>query len=101
MTLQNVHPKGFYGKHPEVTWDLAEERWLTAPTKRRSDILFAECLTCGWCNAVAEKLILAKPERQRIAEFITESQHWYYCHGDPQMEFSWLSDSVEGARPDG
>jgi hypothetical protein len=88
-----MHPLGHYRVYPEVTWDLAEERWLN--TRGRADYLFASCRTCGWRRE--PELVLTKPERRRIAEFIAECQHWYQCPGEPQMECFWFWDLYRGA----
>jgi hypothetical protein len=83
---EDAHPVGHYEAYPEVTWDLAEERWLG--TRGRSDVLIAYCRSCGWQSEGEQ--VAAKPERQRIAEFITGSQHWYQCPGEPEVEFRWV-----------
>jgi hypothetical protein len=95
VTLKSVHPEGFYEKYPEVTWDLAEERWLGHGGKGppmgdgRTGVLLAECQSCGW-SGCADDLVLAKPERLRVQEWITGSRHWYQCpERDPQIEFLW------------
>lgn len=91
MTRGNVHPEGFYAKYPEVTWDLAEERWLcTRFPNSRSDVLLVVCRTCGW--TAPGETVLAKPERRQVAEFLAEAQHWYQCPGEPRMLLYWLSE---------
>jgi hypothetical protein len=85
-----VHPEGFYKEFPAVTWDLAEERWLGSHD--RSDLLIAVCLSCKWSGGWESGLVLAKPERRRIAEFIEGARHSYECPDDPRMVFGWFKD---------
>ena len=95
MTQGNVHPEGFYAKYPEVTWDLAEERWLGVrfPSSRSDVLVGAVCLTCGWSPEAGETTVaLAKPERRQVTELIIEARHWYQCPGDPRMRFWWLNE---------
>jgi hypothetical protein len=82
--MPGEHPPGFYEKYPEVTWDLAAERWRAAG---RSHLLAVSCKSCGWSHV---EIVLAVPERQRVAEFILECQHWYECPGIPQITTFWL-----------
>jgi hypothetical protein len=99
MSLHHdVHPAGFYGKYPAVTWDLARERWLgTRLPLTRHDLLMPKCLSCGWSGE--PELVLMKPERRRVAEFIAEARHWYECPADPQVKCLWLNDLACGKFP--
>jgi hypothetical protein len=80
---ETAHPQGFYGKWPEVTWDLAEDRWLDS----RSGLLLAACRSCDWIDLIGP--ILMKPERIREAAWVAAASHSYQCPGDPQVEFEW------------
>lgn len=77
MTLRsNAHPEGFYPDWPAVTWDLAEERWLTRRNGRpRVVFLLAKCSSCGWSRDIGA--VALKRERILTEEFIAKGQHAY------------------------
>lgn len=84
---EDAHPAGHYEAHPEVTYDLAEERWLG--TKGRSDVLIANCRSCGWQSEGEQ--VPANPERQREAAAIIMAKHWYECPCKPDVKFRWVA----------
>lgn len=84
---EDAHPAGFYEAYPEVTYDLAEERWLG--TAGRSDVLDAHCRSCGW-----RKWEQVAARHQRIAEFTAKAAHWYECPGEAAVEFRWITADV-------
>lgn len=93
---KDVHPAGFYAKYPEVTWDLAEERWLgyRFPNSRSDVLTGVVCMTCGWTpDPHPGEVILVLVKRRQVTELIIESQHWYQCPGEPRMKFWWLGET--------
>lgn len=86
---QKAHRTGFYEKYPAVTWDLAEERWLSV-AGRAEVLLAAHCNSCD-STSLHDYMVRATPERRHVAEFIAECQHWYECAGEPSMKFTWYS----------
>ena len=79
-----ARPEGYYPKYPEVTWDLARERWLYAGN--RTEMLIVRCSSCG---AEARVTVLGKNHDRQIEEFIARSQHAYSCPAG-QVECFWL-----------
>ncbi len=96
MNVKGQHAPGFYGKYPEVTWDLAEERWLG--NGDRSGFVLVYCDSCDWVE-MSENPVVAKPERLHVEAAIIAAQHWYECpDGDPQMECEWYGPWLQSWR---
>jgi hypothetical protein len=76
--LPDRHPQGHYPKWPEVTWDIAEERYLQG----RSAILTGNCAGCLWQDFA---MVLNTPERLLVAEVVMTLAHAYSCDYEPRF----------------
>lgn len=90
------HQRGHYPRYPDVTWDLAEERYLNA--QGRSEYLGAYCYSCDW-NLSEPWQVLATPERRLVAEIQAAVAHAYSCPAQLSFHYYGSGSLIELQRP--